>query len=174
MISTGRAVPVVSNRSSRSIVRPPCSVQAVATRGRSTVQRFKSSRPIVDVVVAAGEDVDVVEKDRVRRPCWKLPRFSQFRKRGINNSYFARPRRRRSSPAGTAPSLLIRALDLAMILRNLPLVLRARVSSSALRIGITAANGFPRLKTMIGFFLAFVAYSRKGRDAFLKSTFVIT
>jgi hypothetical protein len=75
--------------------------------------------------------------------------------------------------AEMAPSLFTRALDLSMILRNLRLVLRARVSSSALRRGITAAKGFPLLYTTTGAFLAFVAYSERGRDAFLNSTFVI-
>ena len=60
-----------------------------------------------------------------------------------------------------------------MIFRNLRLVLSATVSSSAFRIGTTAANGFPRLITMIGSFLALSAYSDSGLEAFLNRTFVI-
>ena len=74
----------------------------------------------------------------------ELPRFenSQNVKMRI---YFACPRRRRSSVVEMVPSFFARDLDRSMILRNLRLVLSARVSSSALWIGITAANGFPPL-----------------------------
>ena len=88
--------------------------------------------------------------------------------------YFVRPRRRRNAPAEIVPAFLARALDRVMILRNLRLVLKATVSSSALRIGMTAAKGLPRLTTMMGSFRAFSAYSDSGPDAFLNSTFVIT
>ena len=84
-----------------------------------------------------------------------------------SQGYFVRPRRRRSSPAEMEPSFFARARERSMILRNLRLVLSATVSSSALRMGMTAANGFPRLMTMIGSFLAFSAYSDSGPDAFL-------
>ena len=60
-------------------------------------------------------------------------------------SYFPKPRRRRSSLAEMAPSFFTRFLDRSMILRNLRLVLSARISSSVFRSGITAANGFPAL-----------------------------
>src|SRR6266545_1590524 len=92
---------------------------------------------------------------------------------GAASIYFARPRRRRKSLAEIPPSFFTLALDRSMIFRNLRLVLSATVSSSALRMGTTAANGFPRLITMIGSFLAFSAYSDSGPDAFLNSTFVI-
>jgi hypothetical protein len=95
------------------------------------------------------------------------------KRRNLAKSYFSRPRRRRSFPAEMAPSLFTRTLDLSMILRNLRLVLRARVSSSALRRVTTDAKGFPLLYTTTGAFLAFVAYYERGRDAFLNSTFVI-
>lgn len=94
------------------------------------------------------------------------------KRRNLAKSYFSRPRRRRSFPAEIAPSLFIRTLDLSMILRNLRLVLRARVSSSALRRVTTATKGFPLLYTTTGAFLAFVAYYESGPDL-LNSTFVI-
>ncbi len=58
-----------------------------------------------------------------------------------------------------------------MIFRNLRLVLSATVSSSALRMGTTAANGFPCLTTMIGSFLAFSAYFDSGPEAFFELDF---
>lgn len=102
----------------------------------------------------------------------ELPRSRIPERRNLAKSYFSRPRRRRSFPAEIAPSLFIRTLDLSMILRNLRLVLRARVSSSALRRVTTATKGFPLLYTTTGAFLAFVAYYESGPD-FLNSTFVI-
>jgi len=87
--------------------------------------------------------------------------------------YFAKPRRRRSSLPEIPPSFFNRALDRSIIFKNFRFVLSATVSSSAFRIGMTAANGFPRLTTMIGSFLAFSAYAERGPDAFLNSTFVI-
>ena len=61
--------------------------------------------------------------------------------------------------------LFLQALDRFIILRNLRLVLKATVSSSALRMGMTAAKGLPRLTTMMGSFRRFSAYSDSG-DSF--------
>ena len=107
--------------------------------------------------------IQVVQRKR------ELPRSGIPERRNLAKSYFSRPRRRRSFPAEIAPSLFIRTLDLSMILRNLRLVLRARVSSSALRRVTTATKGFPLLYTTTGAFLAFVAYYESGPD-FLNST----
>jgi hypothetical protein len=65
-------------------------------------------------------------------------------------SYFFRPRPRQSFSRNCAFSFYASS-DLSMILRNLRLVLRARVSSSALRRGITAAKGFPLIHDHRGF-----------------------
>ena len=60
-----------------------------------------------------------------------------------------------------------------MIARNLRFVLRDTVSSSAFRIGTTAAKGFPLFTTITGCFLAFWVYFDKGSDAFFNSILVI-
>ena len=54
-----------------------------------------------------------------------------------------------------------------MIARNLRFVLRDTVSSSAFRIGTTAAKGLPFFTTMTGSFLAFWAYFDNGSDVSL-------
>jgi len=81
--------------------------------------------------------------------------------------------RRRSSLAEIPPSFLTRDRDRSMIAKNLRFVLSDTVSSSALEIGTTAANGLPRLTTITGFFLACWAYFDKGPDAFFNSILVI-
>ena len=60
-----------------------------------------------------------------------------------------------------------------MIARNLRFVLRHTVSSSAFRIGTTAAKGFPFFTTITGSFLAFWAYFHNGSEAFFSSILVI-
>jgi len=63
----------------------------------------------------------------------------------MRGPYFSNPRRRRNSAAEMVPSLLARCLDFSMILKNFRLVPSASVSSSVLRIGMTAAKGRPAL-----------------------------
>jgi hypothetical protein len=80
--------------------------------------------------------------------------------------YFFIPSRRRSSLEEVAPSLFVRDRERLVIARNLRFVLRDNVSSSAFRIGTTAAKGFPFFTTITGSFLAFWAYFDNGSDAF--------
>src|SRR5215510_10329775 len=82
-----------------------------------------------------------------------LPRSLEFSK--CCNDYFFRPSRRRSSLDEIAPSFFVRDRERPMIARNLRFVLRDTVSSSAFRIGTTAAKGFPFFTTITGSFLAF-------------------
>src|SRR5688500_9249967 len=95
-----------------------------------------------DFVLEAWTDRPACES--MRAAYGELPRFENSRNVEIR-LYFAKPRRRRNSLAETAPSFLTRAREASIILRNRRSVLNARVSSSAFRIEITAANGFPAL-----------------------------
>lgn len=83
------------------------------------------------------------------------------------------PRRRRSWAEEMPPSFFSLDRDRSMIARNLRFVLSDTVSPSVFRIGTTAATGFPALVTMIGPFLALSAYSERGAEACLSSTFFI-
>ena len=80
-----------------------------------------------------------------------VSRIPETSKRQI---YFVRPRRRRSSLAEMVPSFVTRARERSIIFKNLRLVLSATVSSSAFRIGTTAARGLPSLMTITGSFMA--------------------
>ena len=97
----------------------------------------------------------------------ELPRFVE-----MVSDYFFRPSRRRSSLDEIAPSFLVRDRERSMIARNLRFVLRDTVSSSAFRIGTTAAKGLPFFTTITGSFLAFWAYFDNGSDAFFNSILV--
>jgi hypothetical protein len=85
----------------------------------------------------------------------ELPRFENSRNVEMTSDYFFSPNRRRSSLEEIAPSFFVRDRERSMIARNLRFVLRDTVSSSAFRIGTTAAKGFPPFTTIIGSFLAF-------------------
>ena len=74
------------------------------------------------------------------------------------NRYRPNFKRRQISLAEMPPSFLIRERERLMMARNFRLVLRDTVSSSALRIGTTAAKGLPPLTTMIGVFRAFCTF----------------
>ena len=81
--------------------------------------------------------------------------------------------RRRSSAEDMPPSFFSLDRDRSMIAKNFRFVLRDAVSPSVLLIGTTAATGLPALVTMIGPFLALSAYSERGAEACLSSTFFI-
>jgi hypothetical protein len=68
-----------------------------------------------------------------------------------------------------APSFFVRDRERSMIARNFRFVLRETVSSSAFRLGTTAAKGFPFFTTITGSLLAFWAYFDNGADAFFNS-----
>jgi len=129
------------------IVQPLCSVQAV--NEPRIVQRFYVQ----------------TYKDGFSR---ELPRFGNSRNVETKARYFARPRRRRSSPAEMEPSYFVRARERSMILRNLRLVLSATVSSSALRMRMTAANGLSRLMTRIGSLSRFFGILRQWSRSFFE------
>src|SRR5262245_8003469 len=85
----------------------------------------------------------------------ELPRFENSRNVELTFDYFFSPSRRRSSLKEIAPSFFVWDRERSMIARNLRFVLRDTVSSSAFRIGTTAAKGFPRFTIITGSFLAF-------------------
>jgi len=87
--------------------------------------------------------------------------------------YLFSPSRRRSCLEEIAPFFFVRDRERSMIARNLRFVLSDTVSSSAFRIGTTAAKGFPFFTTITGSFLAFWAYFDNGSDAFFNSILVI-
>src|SRR5262245_42154575 len=91
-----------------------------------------------------------VMRDRALRDTSTFREFPKCR-----NDYFFRPSRRRSSLDEIAPSFFVRDRERSMIARNLRFVLRDTVSSSAFRIGTTAAKGLPFFTTITGSFLAF-------------------
>ena len=116
----------------------------------------------------------IISKRQNEKPCLSNPStFSEFRNVEMVSDYFFSPSRWRSSLEEIAPSFFVRDRERSMIAKNLRFVLRDTVSSSAFRIGTTAAKGFPLFTTITGSFLAFWAYFDKGSDAFFNSIFVI-
>src|SRR5262245_10783991 len=110
-------------------------------------------RQLEDIQILYAFHFDSLPKNEHGTRTRFLPRSLEFPKR--QNDYFFRPSRRRSSLDEIAPSFFVRDRERSMIARNLRFVLRDTVTSSAFRIGTTAAKGFPRFTTITGSFLAF-------------------